>query len=78
VPFLKLAKPLTPGPSSYPRAESKFLSVNDLSDAATALRDALKDPQVDKTKIEPLIQKLDDTFGQFQKVEGDLWKRVQQ
>ena len=53
-------------------------AVNDLSDAATALRDALKDPQVDKTKIEPLIQKLDDTFGQFQKVEGDLWKRVQQ
>lgn len=51
---------------------------NDLSDAATALRDALDDPQADKTKIEDLVQRLDETFGQFQKVETDLWKRVKE
>ena len=51
---------------------------NDLSDAATALRDALDDPQSDKAQIENLVQRLDETFGQFQKVEGDLWKRVKE
>jgi len=51
---------------------------NDLSDAASALRDALKDPSIDKTKVEQLVNKLDDSFGQFQKVEGDLWKQVKE
>jgi ABC-type transporter Mla subunit MlaD len=49
---------------------------NDLSNAASALRDALNDPQADKAKIEQLVNKLDDSFNDFQKVEGDLWKRV--
>ena len=48
----------------------------DLSDAATALRDALKDPQTDKARLNQLVQKLDDSFSQFQKVEGELWKQV--
>ncbi len=50
----------------------------DLSTAASALRDALKDPQTDQAKLQELVQKLDDSFGQFQKVEGDLWKQVKE
>ena len=49
---------------------------NDLSDAATALRDALNDPQTDKAKIEQLVRQLDQSFNGFQKVESDLWQRV--
>ena len=51
---------------------------NDMSAAATALRDALNDPKADKAKIEQLARKLDDSFAEFQKVEGDLWKRVKE
>src|SRR5207249_10009415 len=51
---------------------------NDLSEAAQALRDALQDPQTDKAKIESLVTRLDQTFGQFQQVEKDLWKRVRE
>jgi ABC-type transporter Mla subunit MlaD len=51
---------------------------NQMSDAATALRDALQDPQSDKAKIESLVQRLDESFGKFQAVENDLWKRVKE
>jgi methyl-accepting chemotaxis protein len=49
-----------------------------LSDAATTLRDALADPQADKAKIEQLVERLDQSFGEFQKVESGLWNRVKQ
>jgi ABC-type transporter Mla subunit MlaD len=51
---------------------------NDMSDAATALRDALKDPQADPQQIQKLVNQLDDSFGKFQKVEDELWKRVKE
>ena len=51
---------------------------NDMSDAATALRDALNDPKADKELIEKLVGELDESFGQFQKVEDTLWKRVRE
>ena len=51
---------------------------NDMSDAATALRDALDDPKADKELIEKLVGQLDESFGQFQKVEDTLWKRVRE
>jgi ABC-type transporter Mla subunit MlaD len=51
---------------------------NDMSDAAVALRDALKDPQADPKHIQKLVDDLDDRFGKFQKVEDELWKRVKE
>jgi ABC-type transporter Mla subunit MlaD len=51
---------------------------NDMSDAATALRDALKDPQADPKQIQKLVDQLDSSFGKFQKVEDELWKRVKE
>ena len=50
----------------------------DLSTAASSLRDALKDPQTNQAKLHELVQKLDDSFDQFQKVESDLWKQVKE
>jgi hypothetical protein len=51
---------------------------NDMSDAATALRDALKDPKADPEMIQKLITQLDSNFSRFQKVEDELWKRVKE
>ncbi len=51
---------------------------NDMSDAATALRDALKDPQADPAMIQKLVNDLDKSFGSFQQVEDALWKRVRE
>ena len=51
---------------------------NDMSDAATALRDALKDPKADPKEIQKLMNQLDDSFGKFTKVEDELWKRVKE
>jgi len=49
---------------------------NDMSDAATALRDALKDPKADPEVIQKLVNELDQSFGNFRTVEDALWKRV--
>ena len=51
---------------------------NQMSDAATALRDALSDPKADQKQIESLVKRLDESFGEFQKVESDLWKKVKE
>ena len=51
---------------------------NNMSDAATALRDALKDPQANPDMIKKLVGQLDESFGKFQKVEDELWKRVKE
>ena len=51
---------------------------NDMSDAATALRDALKDPKADPKMIQALVDELDKSFGNFQHVESALWKRVKE
>ncbi len=62
----------------YDSARQFAEGANDLSDAATALRDALNDPNVDKKKLDPLIDKLDKTFSGFQTVEKELWDRVKE
>jgi ABC-type transporter Mla subunit MlaD len=49
---------------------------NDMSDAATALRDALKDPKADPQHIQKLVDELDKSFGNFRTVEDALWNRV--
>jgi ABC-type transporter Mla subunit MlaD len=51
---------------------------NNMADAATALRDALKDPQAKPEQIQKLLNQLDDSFGKFQKVEDQLWNRVKE
>jgi phospholipid/cholesterol/gamma-HCH transport system substrate-binding protein len=51
---------------------------NDMSDAATALRDALKDPQANPENLQKLVNELDHSFGKFQQVENELWKRVRE
>ncbi len=48
-----------------------------LSEAATALRDAMKDPSADPKHIQHLIDQLDKSFANFNEVESELWKKVQ-
>jgi ABC-type transporter Mla subunit MlaD len=50
---------------------------NDLSDAATALRDALAAGQGDE-QILPLVEKLEKTFSKFSEMESTLWERVRE
>lgn len=50
---------------------------NELNDAAVALRDALKDPNLSEEQIQSMVEKLDKTFSNFKEVEAELWKRVQ-
>jgi len=47
-----------------------------LNDAAVALRDALKDPDVDQAQVQKLVEKLDKSFAGFQDVEQQLWQQV--
>jgi ABC-type transporter Mla subunit MlaD len=51
---------------------------SDMNDAATALRDALKDPNADKAQIQKLLEHLDQSFGKFSQVEQELWKSVKE
>ena len=51
---------------------------NNMADAATALRDALDDPAANPELIEKLVESLDQSFGQFQTVESELWQRVKE
>jgi phospholipid/cholesterol/gamma-HCH transport system substrate-binding protein len=51
---------------------------NELNDAAAALRDALKDPGVDQSRVQTLVEKLDASFNNFKQVEDALWERVQE
>jgi ABC-type transporter Mla subunit MlaD len=51
---------------------------NDLDDAASALRDALKNPAVDGAQIEKLVEQLDVSFKKFNKVESQLWEQVKE
>ena len=49
-----------------------------LADAATSLRDALSDPDVDQAMVQRLVEKLDASFTNFSEVEKELWSQVQQ
>jgi ABC-type transporter Mla subunit MlaD len=44
-----------------------------LSDAATALRDAMHDPNADRAQIQKLVEGLNASFAHFQQVENKLW-----
>jgi hypothetical protein len=62
----------------YDSARQFAEGANEMSDAATALRDALKDPETNKEQIESLVEKLDKSFSGFQEVEKELWERVKE
>ena len=57
----------------YDSAREFAAGAGSLSDAATALRDALRDPQADRAQIQKLIEQLDATFNHFHTVETKLW-----
>jgi phospholipid/cholesterol/gamma-HCH transport system substrate-binding protein len=73
-----------PGPGEvsnlnlYDTARQFADGANGLSEAATALRDALKNPNVEKEEVQKLVEKLDKSFDHFGSVEDELWKQVKQ
>ncbi|MEO6436717.1 MAG: MlaD family protein [Tepidisphaeraceae bacterium] len=62
----------------FDAARSFAEGANDMSDAATALRDALKDPHSQPQTIHKLVEQLDQSFGQFKTVEDQLWEKVKE
>ncbi|MDB5300657.1 MAG: hypothetical protein JWO87_2320 [Phycisphaerales bacterium] len=62
----------------YDSARQFSEGAGSLSDAATALRDALKDPNVSQAKLQKLVEHLDESFQNFHKVEDKLWTSVKQ
>ena len=49
-----------------------------MNDAATALRDALKDPNISQEQVSKLVEKLDASFNNFNQVEAALWSQVKE
>jgi len=62
--------------SLYDSARQFAAGANDLNDAAAALRDALKDPNVKTEDVQKLMENLDHSFAGFKEVESALWKQV--
>jgi ABC-type transporter Mla subunit MlaD len=71
-----------PGPGElanlqlYDAARQFADGANGVNDAAIALHDALRDPQVDKAQVQKLVDHLNATFTNFDAVEDKLWKAV--
>jgi ABC-type transporter Mla subunit MlaD len=57
----------------YDSARAFAEGANSVSDAATALRDAMHDPRSDRAEIQKLIENLDLSFNHFRQVENKLW-----
>lgn len=51
---------------------------NDLNDAATSLRDALKTGGANEKQIHEMMDRLEKSFQKFHSVEGKLWSEVKQ
>jgi phospholipid/cholesterol/gamma-HCH transport system substrate-binding protein len=49
-----------------------------LDDAASALRDALKDPNTNPEQLHLLMQHLDDSFTKFQTIQQKLWTDIKE
>ena len=60
----------------YDAAREFAEGANDLNDASTSLRDALKTPDTDKATIEKLMLKVNKSFENFHQVEQKLWTSV--
>jgi ABC-type transporter Mla subunit MlaD len=80
-PWRLLYKP-TPGEVSnlslYDSARQFAEGANSLNDAASALRDAVKNPNADQKQVQTLLDQLDKKFNNFTQVEAELWKSVKQ
>ena len=57
----------------YDSAREFAQGAQSVSDASTALRDAMRDPKSDRAEIQKLIGDLDTSFTHFQQVENKLW-----
>ncbi|MBV8779916.1 MAG: hypothetical protein JO353_00830, partial [Phycisphaerae bacterium] len=62
----------------YDTARQFADGANNLSDAATALRDEVKAEPSDQQKVNELLKKLEDAFAHFSDVEQQLWTRVKE
>jgi ABC-type transporter Mla subunit MlaD len=62
----------------YDAARQFADGAGDLSDAATALRDALKDKNANPAKVQKLYDDLSEQFKKFNTAEDDLWKKVRE
>jgi phospholipid/cholesterol/gamma-HCH transport system substrate-binding protein len=60
----------------YDSARQFAEGANDLNDAASALRDALQDPEVTPDHVRALVERLDKSFSNFNEIEQELWKQV--
>jgi phospholipid/cholesterol/gamma-HCH transport system substrate-binding protein len=49
---------------------------DDLDDAATSLRDVLKDPNADPDQVKRMMAHLNDCFDKFQVVQNKLWQEI--
>lgn len=73
-----------PGPGEmdnlelYDAARQFADGANNMNDAALALRDALSNPNVDKAKLQKLMDQLNASYSNFNSVEDKLWKGVRQ
>lgn len=57
----------------YDSARAFAEGANSLSDASTALRDAMRDPNADRAQLQKLVNDLDLSFTHFRQVENKLW-----
>lgn len=62
----------------YDAARQFAEGANDMTDAATALRDAIATKNVDSKQLQALVDRLDKSFAGFQQVEAALWERVKE
>jgi ABC-type transporter Mla subunit MlaD len=63
----------------YDAARQFAEGANDLNDTAGALRDLIKDnPNADPAEVKRLMEKVDQSFSNFQQVEQKLWGSVKQ
>ena len=60
----------------YDAARQFAEGANDLNDAAGALRDALKDNDADQAQLQKLMDRVDQSFNNFNQVEQKLWNSV--
>ncbi len=60
----------------YDSARQFAEGANDLNDAATALRDALKTGGASEKELQSMLERLEKSFTSFRDVEGKLWTEV--
>jgi ABC-type transporter Mla subunit MlaD len=62
----------------YDAARQFAEGANDLNDSAGALRDAIKNNQTNPEELKKLMEKVDQSFGNFKQMEDKLWSNVKE